>query len=352
MAPSLLRPLLPALAGAVACGAPTTSAAPLPAASADAEVCEAVWTDADRERGVPVRIRLPAGDGPLPVVLFSHGLGGSLDAGTTWAEHWSAHGIATIHLQHPGSDASLLRGARSRGQALEALREGMGGRQLLDRVRDVGFILDRLEEGGTEGRCDLARLDLERVGMAGHSFGSRTTLAAVGQRFPAGSLELADPRIRAALALSPAPARGPGPVGDDEAAQEEAFGSIQVPVLFVTGTEDEVPELTDVTPEDRTRPFYAVPPGEAYLLVFEGADHSVFGGNEDRRTGRRGRARAGRRSRGVDPELAAHVSRSLQEISLAFWRSALLDDSQARQWLQEGGPGEELLRDEDRFEHR
>jgi hypothetical protein len=43
----------------------------------------------------------PEGDSACPLVLFSHGLGGSVDAGTQWAEAWAAAGVATLHLQHP-----------------------------------------------------------------------------------------------------------------------------------------------------------------------------------------------------------------------------------------------------------
>src|SRR5688572_27427954 len=65
-------------------------------------VCEAIWRDTARDRNVPVRIRMPAGSGQVPVILFSHGLGGSRDAGTEWAQAWVQGGFAVVHLQHPG----------------------------------------------------------------------------------------------------------------------------------------------------------------------------------------------------------------------------------------------------------
>lgn len=62
-------------------GAPAIALPP-----AGGPVCEAQWRDAARGgRIVPVRIRMPAGTGKVPVILFSHGLAGSLDAGTLWA---------------------------------------------------------------------------------------------------------------------------------------------------------------------------------------------------------------------------------------------------------------------------
>lgn len=315
--------LLPACAGF---GEGATDAGP----ADGVVVCEAVWRDGSRARDVPVRIRMPDGSGPVPVVLFSHGLGGSLEAGTRWARHWAAGGIAVLHLQHPGSDARLLRDDPGRG-AFDALRAGMSGAQLLARVADVRFVLDELETRSREGACDFSRIDRSRVGMSGHSFGARTTQALAGQGFPArpGSRPLADDRILAAVAFSPSPP--PGSVEDARA----AFTGVRIPFFSVTGTRDEVPLLTDVSPEERTVPHRVMPPGEKYLLVFEDAEHSDFGGNPTRRRG--------------GPE--AHVAEAIEAATLAFWNSTLLGDQGARGWL-EAGRVETLLEEGDRFETR
>jgi predicted dienelactone hydrolase len=54
---------------------------------------------------------------------------------------------------------------------------------LVNRQLDVRFTLDQLTRLNKEGRDLKGRLDLKRVGMAGHSIGADTTLAAVGQTF-------------------------------------------------------------------------------------------------------------------------------------------------------------------------
>jgi len=282
-------------------------------------VCEASWSDPARDRNVPVRIRMPGGRGKVPVVLFSHGLGGSLDAGTVWARHWVRNGIAVIHLQHPGSDQSLLAGLRSRPQALAALQRGIGGSQLIDRTADVRFVLDRIETGQAEGACALGRLDLDRVGMAGHSFGAHTAQAVSGQSLQVGSrgAALRDPRIDAAIGFSPAPPQ----YGDARG----AFATITIPFLSFTGTRDTVPALTSVSAEDRTLPFRFMPPGGKYLVVFEGADHAAFSG----------RPTAGLRDgQATDPGL----QRAVEAISLRFWQAHLLGDDEARAWLTGGAP--------------
>ena len=59
--------------------------------------------DAKRSRDIPIRVYLPAGSEPAPVVLFSHGLGGSRAGCAYLGEHRAAHRYVAEVLQHPGS---------------------------------------------------------------------------------------------------------------------------------------------------------------------------------------------------------------------------------------------------------
>ena len=272
-------------------------AAPV-AAHAAPVVCEARWTDAARAgRVVPVRIRMPDGTGRAPVILFSHGLGGSLDAGADWVTAWASAGFVTVNIQHAGSDAAIWQG---QARPMQGLREGMTAEQLRARADDVHFVLDQLARGGRAGACDLDRVDTGRVGMAGHSFGAQTTLAVSGARY-GGRAILRDPRIKASIALSPQPAQG-----QDDAA---AFGAIAIPFFSITGTRDQVPFLNRVTPQDRTRPYRAMPAGGKYLLVLDGADHAMLGGQATRLRGA-----------GPDPHVVDVVTRMTTD----FWRAQFL----------------------------
>lgn len=66
--------------------------------------------DAARKREIPVLVYLPAGTDAAPVVIFSHGLGGTRHGSAYLGRHWSARGYAAVFLQHPGSDDSVWRG--------------------------------------------------------------------------------------------------------------------------------------------------------------------------------------------------------------------------------------------------
>ena len=68
------------------------------------------WHDAKRDRNVPVKIYFPKdGPGPFPVVVFSHGLGGSRDGYEYLGRHWAGCGYVSVHVQHIGSDDSVWK---------------------------------------------------------------------------------------------------------------------------------------------------------------------------------------------------------------------------------------------------
>ena len=61
-----------------------------------------IWRDEARQRDVPVRLRWPAQGAPagqtaLPVLLFSHGLGGTRAGGSVWGEAWAQAGFLVVH---------------------------------------------------------------------------------------------------------------------------------------------------------------------------------------------------------------------------------------------------------------
>ncbi|MFU8816707.1 MAG: alpha/beta hydrolase family protein, partial [Pseudomonadales bacterium] len=82
-----------------------------------------VWKDASRnDREVSWKLYLPrSADEPLPVVVWSHGLGGSRNGAEYLGRHLASHGFAAFHIQHPGSDRAVLR--RGRAPLIEAIKD-------------------------------------------------------------------------------------------------------------------------------------------------------------------------------------------------------------------------------------
>lgn len=240
------------LAGCAAAAQPNASGA---ARIAPGPVTEerAVWRDTRRARDIPVLLRAPAGAGPFPTVIVSHGLGGSREGLAYLGRALANAGHLAIHLQHVGTDDSLWRGG---GAGLAAGALDVQG--ALDRLLDAKHALDNLPP----------RADASRLAIAGHSYGAWTVQHMLGERLPGGDrgLGLPDPRLKAGIALSPIPARGLPP--------RLAYGGIAAPVLHVTGTQDGG-YIEGVQPRDRRAPFEGST-GPAALAVLNGARHMSF----------------------------------------------------------------------------
>jgi predicted dienelactone hydrolase len=304
--------------GAAAAPQPEASAYAAPGAAA-VDAIDLDLVDAARGRTLPVRLRVPRPcDASLrrPLVLFSHGLGGSREGGAAWGAHWASHGLAVLHLQHPGSDTSSWRG---RPFAVEALRDGMTTAQYVARVEDVRFAIDRVAALAAT-RPELACVDARRVGMSGHSFGALTTQAVAGQWLPAHADRAQGPwardaRVVAAIAFSPSVREG----------ARGTLAGVGAPVLAVTGSLDGDVAGTGATPSARRATYDALPPGRRALLWLDGADHRAFAGGPPRPGGH-----------GARPD--AEVQRAVRAVTLAFWRATLQDDAAARAWLDADGP--------------
>ncbi len=122
--------VLAALLFAIA--APTSGAAQAPVeAPADAvTIVREEWRDSARDRTVPVKLYIPAGAGPFPVVIHSHGLGGSREGSTVILNAVSRAGFLVVALQHAGSDTGILDEGLT---ALAARPEPVGARAAIER---------------------------------------------------------------------------------------------------------------------------------------------------------------------------------------------------------------------------
>ena len=282
--------------------------------------------DARRGREVPVRVYLPASGAAAPVVLFSHGLGGSREGSAYLGRHWAARGYVAVFLQHPGSDTAVWAGAPP-AKRMEEMRAAANLPNFLLRVGDVPAVLDQLERWNREVGHPLAgRLDLTRIGMSGHSFGAITAQAVSGQSYPSGGQRFTDPRIRAAIIFSPSSPR----LGSPEA----AFASVRIPWLIMTGTRDLAPIGADLP--SRLAVFPALPPGAKYELVLEGAQHSAF-------TDRALPGESGARN--------PNHHRAILALTTAFWDAYLRDDLAAKAWL-DGGAARSVLEAADRWRRK
>lgn len=253
-------------------------------------------TASDREYPLPVLIRYPHptsdAAGPFPLVVFSHGAGGSSDAFPELSEHWASHGYIVIHPTH--SDSIKLR--RQRGESFQNFRDDLGrivrNVKLLERRNDVVLILDSLDAieqaiaddvggAGKRRRKSSARtaiqIDRNRIAMAGHSAGAMTTQALAGIKFnrASRSYSFGDERIGAFIVIS-------GQGATRRAFDKTSWSEISEPMFVITGSEDVV-GVSDETPQSRRHPYEHAPPGDKYLLFIDGATHSSYAGKRTTR---------------------------------------------------------------------
>ena len=271
------------------------------------------WFDESRQRAVPVRLYWPEGAERVPLVVFSHGIGGSRQGYSYLGEYFASNGMASLHLQHVGSDRSLWAG--NPVSLVGRLHDAAQEREALERVKDLRFALDQLLAHQTFG----ARVDRKRIAAAGHSYGANTVMLAAGATVQRDGrrLELRDPRLRAAVLLSAPPFYG-------EDNLKAILRSITLPTLHVTATEDIIRIPGYYSPaSDRVAIFEAVGSPLKALAVFEGGSHSIF-------TNRAGTG-------GV--ELNPKVKTATKELALAFLRRVFegKDDALAR-WTDANRP--------------
>jgi len=276
--------------------------------------------DGARDRTLPIRVYLPPTDKSVPVILFSHGLGGSRDNNPYLGNHWAMRGYAVVFVQHPGSDESVWKEAPGL-EKMTALKQAASIENYLARAKEVPVVIDTLARWNVEqGHALAGRLDLEHLGMSGHSFGAQTTQALAGQG-DRPRLSLVEPRIDAAVMMSPSPPR----VGDPA----KAFANIKIPCLLMTGTRDDSP-IGNTTPEDRLKVFPYLQQVPAWQVVFDQATHMDFGQ----------RPKVGDSSR---------YHQAILALTTAFWDAELKASPEAKAWLN-GKEARSVLVAADRWE--
>ncbi|GAB3196309.1 hypothetical protein GCM10027261_18660 [Geodermatophilus arenarius] len=184
------------------------------------------------------------GDGPYPLVVFSHGYLASPEAYEELLSRWASAGMVVAAPRFPLS-----------AEGTEEIRA-----DVLQQPADVSFVLDRvLELGRTQGSDVEGVIDEERLAAAGHSLGALTTALLRSE----GDL---DDRFDAALVL----AGGELTYLVPELGQQltRPFAEAGTPVLFVHGGND------DAIPLEQGAELYGRAPEPKAFIEVPDADHS------------------------------------------------------------------------------
>lgn len=284
------------------------------------------WHDEKRNRDLPVKIYMPNSAQNAPVVIFSHGLGGSREAALYLGRYWSEHGYVCVFAQHPGSDESIWKPQVESHKIktfkgfLDALKDTLKDpSHAINRANDIPFIVDQLElkSKPDSGSCLAGKIDKSNIAIAGHSFGAWTALTASGQKVvgPRGNvMTFTDPRLKAAVYLSPTCPR-------KTADPSVAFEDIALPGLHMTGTKDTSP-IGETKIEDRRAAYDNISQADQYLIIIDKADHMVFNG------------------RNKQSKLYTKQQEVIARASTYFLDAYLKHNSDALKWLRDSAKGD------------
>jgi len=185
-------------------------------------------------------------DGVFPLILFSHGNGGLRMQNAFWCEHLAGHGYIVMSPDHIGNCAVTFIDGR-----MIPFNDSDDGRQESrdHRPKDLSFLIDTMERFNKGGDSRFfGKVDLEHIGMAGHSFGGYT----------AAWFADSEPRVDAIVPM---------------AGIAEERSNYECPVMLLVATEDDTIGLEG---NERIRKYYEESKGPRYLVEFVNAGHYSF----------------------------------------------------------------------------
>lgn len=224
-----------------------------------------------RGEDVQVRVSAPLSGDRLPVIVFSHGFGESMDGYAPLVDYWTAHGFAVVQPTHLDSRKLNVTPDDPRYPDIWRIR-----------VEDLTRAIDRLDvlEAAVPGLA--GRLDHDRIAVAGHSWGAQTASMLLGARVldAAGvpGANLSDPRVKAGVLFA---VTGTGGADLTPFAAENFsfmspdFAELATPTLVVAGEKDQ--SALSVRGPDWFTDAYVLSPGARSLLTLFGAEHSLGG---------------------------------------------------------------------------
>jgi predicted dienelactone hydrolase len=279
------------------------------------EVEDLVLHDVNRSKDVHIRIFYPMDAGKYPVIVFSHGAGGSQTCCDALTRHWASYGYVTIQPTHDDSIVQRRNQGEENIRFPQAIGDALKKPALWEsRPLDISYVIDVLHSLENRVPSLVGKIDADHIGVGGHSMGSYTAEAVAGALVDLPGhpgKNFVDSRVKAVVCLSP---QGPGQFG----LKDHSFDGITLPYMGMTGSLDSLGPVA--SPAWHKIPFDRSEAGDKYHVYIEGADHKSF----------------------VTPRtlLAGHAEQGgtildyTNSAALAFWDAYLKGDAHAKSYLQ------------------
>lgn len=304
-------------------------------------------------QSVEVALQAPATAGPVPLIIYLPGLGEAATAGEQWRRAWAQAGYAVLSVQDQNDGPDIY----ASGLALAGDFHSLAAYRYADsalqrRLVTVQKVISEARSRAAKGDAQLAAIDWNQVVFAGFDLGAQT---AVAMAMNPAAVQV---QPKALLLLSPYAEAGADPA---------QFAKVTVPVLSLTGQNDEDPFNWVNTYHLRQVVGDSVNVAGSYQVDLNRATHKTLSGTElvsapkpDSKTARlpeatdsgskqahgggKGRSR-GAPSRGAngpsagEPPTDPKQVAAIQAISLAFLDSQLKRAPGAADWLHRGATG-------------
>ena len=226
----------------------------------------------------------------VPLIVISHGLASNRQTFAYLAQHLTSQGFAVAVIEHDDINLDKFDNFLSGSERFPEPNN------LIDQPLDVKYVLDRIENQINPQLQN--KIDMQQVGVIGQSFGGYTSLALAGGELIADReatqcqednkevlldlsslakctfneldrprLQLADPRIKAAIAINPL----------GKIFGKAGISEIEIPTMIISGTNDLIvpPVAEQIRPfiwldDDLDKYLVLVKPGTHFSFLQEG----------------------------------------------------------------------------------
>ncbi len=218
--------------------------------------------------------------GPYPLLVFSHGFGGSGLSSVFFTERLAARGWIVAAPDHSDRYSAVrIRTGQNENfdrkgfrQYAEKIAESDADHrdEYLYRIDEMKFVLDQLLQSPLFGN----RIDVRKIAVGGHSFGAFTALGLCGT-----VADRSDDRIKAVLLFSS------GSSGC--LYRESELLRVKMPSMYLLGEREKDQKRGTRTMDEIARKVYQSMSPPKYLLHIKGANHFSFNNRFSNRLGAR-----------------------------------------------------------------